>query len=249
MCFHTSTITKTKKLEQYFNVKLNEEVLRPIFDKPQYHLNGFAHPNMLVIPQQKREVLAPGVWGIVPDDKSKDEILPYFKEAVKYGGGLNARSEKLFNHFIYNSVIHEQRCIIPVSGFYEPHEYKKPHGKKKEKCPFLVQDIEKEPLALAGIYTVIDTHITFSILTKEASPLLAKVHNVKKRQPVILDLELTKDWLDPNLTDKQITEITKYNYPNKELLAYTVSKDLFSPKVDSNIPSILENVEYDGVKI
>ncbi|WP_067151345.1 SOS response-associated peptidase [Pseudotamlana agarivorans] len=243
MCFHTSTITKTKKLEQHFKVRLSSEDIRTIFDKPQYHLNGFSHPNMLVIPQQKSEVLAPGIWGIVPDHKTPEHILSYYKEAVKYGGGLNARSEKLFDHFIYKKAIHEQRCIIPVSGFYEPHEH------QKKKYPFFIQNKEQKPLALAGIYSVIGSYITFSIITKNASPFFAKVHNVKKRQPLILDAEHAKSWLAPNLTTTQITDITNFFYPESHLQTHTVSKDLFSPKTDSNIARILDPVEYDGVKI
>ncbi|WP_066225006.1 hypothetical protein [Formosa haliotis] len=87
MCFHTSQTAKVKNIESKFKVKISDENLESYFDTPQYHLNGFTHPNMLVIPQQKSDVLAPGVWGIVPDDTSKDEITSYYKEAVKFGGG------------------------------------------------------------------------------------------------------------------------------------------------------------------
>ena len=243
MCFHTATTSKAKKLEKYFGVKLSSEQIRPVFDQPQYHLNGFVHPNMLVIPQQKPEVLAPGVWGIVPNNNTPDQIKPYYKEAVKYGGGLNARAEKLFNHFIYKNAIHEQRCIIPVTGFFEPHEY------EKKKYPFFIKNSEEQPLALAGIYTVIGTHITFSIITKEASPLFAKIHNFKKRQPLILDLEQSKEWLSPNVSEIQIKELTHLNYPEELLHTYTVSKELFSPKTDSNIITILDEVKYNGVGV
>ena len=40
---------------------------------------------------------------------------------------------------------------------------------------------------LAGIYAITkDKMVTFTILTKEASPLFAKIHNKKNRQPIIL---------------------------------------------------------------
>ena len=238
MCFHTSTTHKTKKLEEHFKVKLNTESVRPIFDKPNYHLNGFAHPNMLVIPQEKSDVLAPGVWGIVPSNKNSQEIKDYYKEAVKYGGGLNARSEKLFQHFIYRESALTRRCIIPVSGFYEPHDY------KKKKYPFFIQGKQKQPLGLAGIYSVIDTFITFSILTKEASPLFEKIHNLKKRQPVILDEDQIGNWLDSSMEQDDVKQIIQNNYSESKLEAYSVSKDLFSPKVDSNVESITNIVEY-----
>jgi putative SOS response-associated peptidase YedK len=238
MCFHTSTTQKVKKLETHFQTKISDENLRPIFDKPNYHLNGFSHPNMLVIPQQKNEILAPAVWGIVPSNKSSNEIKSYYKEAVRYGAGLNARSEKIFSHFLYKEAVMERRCVIPVSGFFEPYEF------KSKKYPFHFKHKEEEPLALAGLYTVIDTYITFTILTKSASPLFAKIHNKKERQPLILDRNLYNDWLSPDLNENAISELINFNYPEELLNTYPVSKDLFSPKVDGNVPSILERVEY-----
>lgn len=243
MCFHTSQTKKTIELENRFNVNLVDDSMREYFDVPRYHMNGFSHPNMLVIPQEKFNVLAPGVWGIVPSNKSKDEINPYFKEAVKYGGGLNARSEKVFQHFIYRNSIMENRCIIPVSGFFEPHDHK---GKK---YPFHFKDKKNQPLALAGLYTVIDTFITFTILTKDASPLFAKIHNKKNRQPVILDIENTHNWLSTDLNENDIKGILNFNYPEDSLNAYSVSKDLFSPKVNSDVETILEEVKYEEISI
>ena len=47
----------------------------------------------------------------------------YYKQQLKYGSGLNARSEKLFDYWLYEKSAFTKRCIIPVSGFFEPHEY------------------------------------------------------------------------------------------------------------------------------
>jgi putative SOS response-associated peptidase YedK len=238
MCFHTSAFHKTKKIEDHFKVKVSAESLIPIFDQPQYHLNGFSHPNMLVIPQERNEVLAPGVWGMVPSNKKSHEIKAYYKEAVKYGGGLNAQSEKLFSHYLYRDSAMTRRCVIPVSGFFEPHEH------LKKKYPFFIQSKERKPLAFAGLYSVIETYITFAILTKKASPLFENIHNLKKRQPVILDVEQSQYWLTQDLNQQDIKELLNMDYPEDQLETYTVSRDLFSPKVDSNTESILEKVDY-----
>lgn len=241
MCFHTSTTDKVKKLEKHFKVEIVDPSMESYFDKPTYHHNGFSHPNMLVIPQERSDVLAPGIWGIVPNYKTKEDIKDYQKESVRYGGGLNARSEKAFDHFVYKEAIMDNRCIIPVSGFFEPHDHK---GKK---YPFYFKDKAGKPLALAGLYTVIDTYITFTILTKEASPLFAKIHNKKNRQPLILDEELTHNWLSVDLKKSDIEEIIKYNFAEGELETYPVSKDLFSPKVNSDTETILEKVVYPEI--
>lgn len=238
MCFHTSTTNKVKKLEKHFKVEIVEPSMEPYFDKLTYHHNGFSHPNMLVIPQERSGVLAPGIWGIVPNYKNKDEIKEYYRESVRYGGGLNARSEKVFDHFIYKETIMDNRCVIPVSGFFEPHDH------KGNKYPFYFKDKADKPLALAGLYTVIDTYITFTILTKEASPLFAKIHNKNNRQPLILDKELTHNWLSVDLKETDIEDILHFNFPEDQLETYTVSKELFSPKVNSNVDTILEKTHY-----
>ncbi len=125
MCFHTSQTKKVVELENRFNVNLYDDEARDAYDIPSYHLNGFAHPDMLVIPQEEPSVLTVGRWGIAPSKTQPENLSNYYKEAVRYGGGLNAQSEKLFNHFIYKHSALTKRCIIPVTGFYEPHEYKK----------------------------------------------------------------------------------------------------------------------------
>lgn len=238
MCFHTSISHPTRKIEQQLKVKLSDERFRELFDKPNYHHNGFSHPNMLIIPQEKAEVLAPGVWGIVPSNKLTEDIKPYYKEAVKYGGGLNARSEKLFDHFIYKNSIEYQRCVIPVSGFFEPHDY------QKKKYPFYIKSASNELMSLAGIYTKIDTYITFTIITKSASPLFEKVHNLKKRQPVILNDNLVEKWLSNDFIKPDIQELIQTKYPDELLEVYPVSKDLFSPKIDSNHEDIIKKANY-----
>jgi putative SOS response-associated peptidase YedK len=75
-------------------------------------------------------------------------------------------------------------------------------------------------------------------------PYLAKIHNIKKRQPVILSQSNEKKWLSPNESINDILSIIDENIDENELTSYAVSRDLFSPKVDSNVPSILEQVSY-----
>jgi putative SOS response-associated peptidase YedK len=77
-----------------------------------------------------------------------------------------------------------------------------------------------------------------------ASPLFEKIHNLKKRQPVILGEEQMIHWLEEDLNQEDIKEIIQSEYPESSLEAYTVSKDLFSPKVDSNTEYIINILEY-----
>ncbi|WP_417619849.1 SOS response-associated peptidase [Oceanihabitans sediminis] len=243
MCFHTSQTQKVKKLEKRYNVSLTKENLREKYNTPRYHLNGFAHPDMLMIPQEGPAAITPALWGIVPENKKQEEITAYYKEAVRFGGGLNAQSEKLFQHFIYKKAALTRRCIIPVTGFFEPHDYK---GKK---YPFHIKNKENKLISLAGIYTIVGNAVTFTILTKKASPLFAKIHNKKFRQPILLPKEVEQDWLKDDLNENNIKEIIQLNYNEEELSTYTVSRDLFSPKVNSDTQSIIQKVHYEGITI
>ncbi|NND10167.1 MAG: SOS response-associated peptidase [Flavobacteriaceae bacterium] len=238
MCYQTRQERQAKDLELRYRVKLVNEEYRNLFNQPSYHLNGFSHPNMLVIPQDQQDVLAPGVWGIVPDDRKPDEVKAYYKEAVRYGAGLNAQSEKLFNHFIYRNVALTQRCIIPVTGFFEPHTH------QKKKFPFYIHRKDNETISLAGIYTVIGTYITFTILTKKASPLIEKVHNLKKRQPVILNESHEMDWLNSSNSQSDVLDLISSPYGDEELETYPISKDLYSRSIDSNREDIVKRVDY-----
>ncbi len=239
MCFHSSQTKKIVELENRFKVSLHDKKLRNIFNIPAFHLNGFAHPKMLIIPQEEPSILLQGKWGIVPSNKTPDQISNYYKEAVKFGGGLNAQSEKLFYHFIYRNSALTRRCLIPVTGFFEPHE----HNKKK--YPFHIKRKDDEAFALAGIYTLIGDLVTFTILTKEASPLFAKIHNVKKRQPILIEQSYENEWLSDNLNNSDIKELINHHYPEEELKAYAVSKDLFNPRIDSDVESIIDEVIDD----
>ncbi|WP_417860441.1 SOS response-associated peptidase [Winogradskyella sediminis] len=243
MCFHTSQTKKVVELENRYDASLSDDEARDAYDIPRYHLNGFSHPDMLIIPQEEPSVLAPSLWGIVPRNKKPEQLSNYYKEAVKYGGGLNAQSEKLFDHFIYKHSALTRRCIVPVTGFFEPHEY------KNKKYPFHIKHKNNDVLSLAGLYTLVGSVVTFTILTKKASPLFAKIHNKKNRQPIILQKDFEQEWLKDDLNENGIKELINLNFNEEELSTYTVSRDLFQIKVNTDTESIIDEVKYDGVVI
>lgn len=239
MCYHTSQTKTTSKLESRFKVKRNPSFDIGETDFTFYHRNGFAHDHLFMIPQEDPEILTPAMWGLLPADRPGAEHKKYYRESVKYGSGLNARSEKLFDHFVYKHSAFSRRCIVPLDGFFEPHRH---DGKN---YPFYIGRSDKDSFALAGIYNKSsDGYITLAILTREASPFFAGIHNVKKRQPVILPREAEKDWLDGTCSEKDLRTLMGATYPENELQAYTVSKKLYSRSEDSNSPHILDPVQY-----
>src|SRR5690606_12037966 len=138
------------------------------------------------IMQEEPEYLLPNRWGIMPSNQNQRDYREYFKNPKTFGG-LNAQSEKLFAHFIYRHAWEKQRCLIPIDGFFEPHNTRVKFKGKDFKVPFYFKRKDDLPLCLAGIYTnTADGGRTCTVLTKEATPLFASVHNEKKRRPVII---------------------------------------------------------------
>jgi len=150
---------------------------------------------------------------------------------------------KLLNTFYIDNTIFRKRCVVPVSAFFEPHDH------KRKKYPFVFKLRSEGSLSLAGLYTRIGNKVTFTILTQEASPLFAKIHNKKNRQPVILNAEQADRWLDNDLKEEGIANLLKAHFDEDQLNLHTVSTDLFHPKVNSDVEEILDKVEYGQLEI
>jgi putative SOS response-associated peptidase YedK len=242
MCFHASQTKTTTQLEDRFKVLRDDINAIEEGDFTFYHSNGFEHREIAIITQEASDVLEPATWGIMPSNEVATNQKEYYKNAAKWGAGLNAKSEKVFDHFIYSNSIYEQRCIIPFDGFFEPHDFE---GKK---YPYYITRKDKDSFALAGLYTITaDGCLTTTILTKPADPLLASIHNLKLRQPVLLRRDLENEWLNDNLNENNIKELINSSYQEKDLQTYTVGNDIFK-RVNSNHKGILEHINYTELK-
>ena len=63
------------------------------------------------------------------------------------------------------------------------------------------------------------------MITTEANSLLAQIHNIKKRMPVILPRENKKGWIDNNLKKKDI-ESMLVPYDADEMEGYPVDRSI-----------------------
>jgi putative SOS response-associated peptidase YedK len=239
MCFHASIVSRAQQIEDRAKANFINDKVKSDFKQPHYHLNGFEHPNLPIVSQELPEKILPAVWGIAPASTNAKELDKYYKKASKFGGGLNARSEKLESHFIYKNSIKHRRCLIYVDAFFEPHHF------KSKSYPYLIRRKDKDMLALGGIYTRFDNGlITCAIITKPASPFIESIHNEKKRQPVLLSKKIEKNWLEDALDSEAINEILRIDYNDNDLEAFPVSNKLHSPKEDSNRPEIMKPYNY-----
>lgn len=262
MCYSTHQGKPKSELEKHFDAVAKLPEYLDDDDLRRFHINGFAkqslnggkaespHPIMLVLPQENPKFMAPLMWGLIPHWESGEDAAEYYKKTIKYGSGLNATTEKLFSSQMYKDNAMHRRCVVPVTGFFEPHTTETKVKGKPFKVPFFFERMDKEIIKLAGIYAFTnDGHATFAILTKPATPLFEKIHNTKKRRPVILNDGDLEGWLDNTAQRNDIEHIIHGDMADEEIRAYPISKDLYSRTVDSNRPDITDHVFYEEVEI
>ena len=110
---------------------------------------------------------------------------------------INARAESVRERRTFRDSVQHRRCIIPARGFYE-------WNKRKEKFSYERKDTPV--LFMAGCYNWYEDQERFVILTTEANPSVAPIHN---RMPLILEPEELKDWV----LDDQATEYLLHKTP------------------------------------
>ena len=121
----------------------------------------------------------------------------------KSGVIINARSETLEEKPTFKKLVHEGRCLVPASGFYEW----KPLANKKEK--HIIKTSNQNFFYMAGLYkSVIDkdgsSFLNFVIITTDANKEMSKIHN---RMPVILNHSEVEAWIDSNIGFKEIKNV------------------------------------------
>jgi len=202
----------------------------------RYHINAFSNPLCYAV--TNNDELEAFYWGLIPawektlEDAVKIRTMTY-----------NARSETIFDKPSFKEPIKSKRCIIPSTGYFEYH-----HNSDKSTSPFYIFLPGIEIFSIAGIYDMWedkengDIYSTFSILTTEANPLTAKIHNGGKnahRMPVILSKQNESDWIDPDLNKESIIELMQ-PYDASLMDAYPINNNL--TKKHPNDESIIEKV-------
>ena len=234
MCFHLSAKSNKELLEKRFNAKA-----KPILELvPHYYINGFNHSQLPVITAQEPDTIQTFYWGLIP---------PFAKDTaeakVRMNQTLNARSETVFTLPSFRNSIKQKRCIILADGFYE---WRAAAGRK---YPYFIHLTNQAPFALGGIYNDWvnkesgEIIYTFSIITTVANPLMEKIHNSKKRMPLILSEKEEKRWIDPNLNSDEITEMMK-PFDEKQMAAYTISKMITDKSINPDREEVQKYFEY-----
>lgn len=151
-------------------------------------------PRFNVAPSQSAPVVRLSADGTRQGDLLRWGLLPSWADDPAIGNRhVNARAETVGVKSAFRVAFSRQRCLVPVSGFYEWRVLRD----RKTKQPYLIARADGEPFALAGLWDrcVIDsTSIeSFTIITTSPNDLMSRLHD---RMPVMIDEPDFDRWLE-----------------------------------------------------
>jgi len=184
MCYYIEQNTSSSKMSKTFGADFQN----PEKFHPKKEINAFDFPKLPIIKDENPGFFQFSSWGLIPYWAKNTEIRSMT---------LNARLETIDEVASFRDVTN-QRCILPVTGFYE-WKWLDSKGKRKEK--YLIQIKSGAIFALAGLYSSWINPSTqkeiesFTLLTTKANPIMAEIHNIKKRMPLIMNANQALNWL------------------------------------------------------
>lgn len=234
MCYYISITPKLPDLELRFGAIFSQlELFQPVFSA-----SAFTFPEIPIVSNEDREHIQNYRWGLIPSWVKDIHTANIIRQRT-----LNARAETIFEKPSFRHAIRSKRCLILADGFFEwRHESKKAY-------PYYIGLNDRSPFAIAGIWDAWinpengDMLKTCSVITTAANPLLEKVHNTRKRMPVILRREYESKWLDDNLNVDQIRSML-LPYDMDEMFAYPVPNIVNRLGFNTTNAKVLEKHTY-----
>lgn len=194
---------------------------------PRYNVAP-TQPIVTVWEQQGRRTGQLARWGFVPH---------WVKDPREFPLLVNARAESMADKPAFRDSLRNQRCVVPVSGYYEWHT-----GPDKKKRPYYITYADDRPMALAGLYSTwsgpdgeeVDTA---ALITVPANADLTYIHD---RMPAILPMDRVDEWLNTRDVDRNRALQLALPLPLGELKAHPVSTRVNSARDDD--PGLIEEV-------
>lgn len=212
--------------------------LQNVSFKQQYHASSFDLPNLPVITNDQPQQIQLFTWGLIPfwvkDQKTADEVR------LKT---MNARAESIFEKPSFRHAAEQHHCLVLANGFFEWQEYQ---GKN---YPYYIRLKNHEPFAMAGLWdrwrnpVTSEMLETYTVITTAANPLMEKIHNKKKRMPVILPKDRERDWISASLA-KQERSALLAPYDEGLMEAFTISRLITSRQRNPNVPEVTAPFTY-----
>ena len=165
-------------------------------------------------------------WGYFPRWlKNQDNPRPLF----------NSRYESLLEKRTFISAFKNNRCLIPLSGWYEW----KTEGESRQ--PYFFYEKNKLQLFTAGLYwNRSNGDIEISIITTEAVPPLDDIHN---RSPIILTQTQIVEWISDKDVNQIYANLKEIDYSN--ILFHKVDKAVNNTKnKNSSLINKFEDVPF-----
>ena len=239
MCFTVNINLTRNALEKRFGAKFKV----PSAFRPGYYFNAFDLPELPVIQSEDPASINLLRWGLIPfwvrNSKAASEIrLKTF----------NARAETLQDKPSFRGAVQSKRCLVLCRGFYEWQH------REAEKIPYYIYLEGEPPMAMAGLYDIWtdretgEVLRTCSIITMAANRLMEKIHNSKKRMPVILQEGAQRFWIDPDLPAEEAIQHLR-PVEESDMRFHTISKLISKRGVDKNVPEVVEPYDYEGEKL
>ena len=234
MCYFASIKSNTRDIVKEFGVSFPH----PELFKPVYSASAFTFPNMPVISSENSDIVSLFKWGLIPFWVRNQEQANSLRQRT-----LNARSETIFEKPAFRHSIRAKRCLVIVDGFYEWRHI------EKKRYPYYIYLKSRKIFSLAGIWDTWTnpekdkTVKTFSVVTTEANDLMSKVHNTRKRMPLILPMEKEQAWVDVELDEPSVKEIM-LPYDSSEMEAYPVENKLNKLGHNTSDKTVTDLYEY-----
>lgn len=217
MCGRFALYGSPSRLKEHFGTS-NEPDL-----KPRFNIAPTQTVPVVGIDETGNRVFTSARWGLVPS---------WVKDPEELQHPINAKAETAAIKPMFRHAYRKSRVLVPADGFYE---WVPRNGKQ----PYLIRLRDGEPMGMGGLLEHWQGPegdvMTFTILTVDANPLMARIHD---RMPVIIRPEDYPAWIDANLTDVTRIQAMAQPYPERFMEAYPVSRKVNSPRHDS--PDLIE---------
>ena len=223
MCYRYS-VPGPDVVKKTFQVKIGSSFER------RYHVGAFDNPKLPVITNEKPEQVDLFYWGLIPfwvkDEKTAKDIRDRT---------ANARCETIFEKSSFRHLAGKKHCLVIADGFFEWRWH------KGVNYPYYIRLKNHEPFAMAGLWDVWTNKGTgeeiysYTIVTTDANPLMAMIHNKKKRMLV------------SDITKEQTMNLLQAFDQNK-MEAYTISKLITTKDQNPNVPEVLEPFQYNTLE-
>lgn len=193
MCYNASLKADKKAIEARYHRQLQEADSGQL---PYMNVSAFSRPWWPVLGTDDREHIAWKQWGLIPSFGKADPKAFLAKTPTFNAISEEASSKPSFSEPWKNG----QRCLIPVTHFREWQHIPIPGKKAVNKIPYDIASSTEPIFSLAGLFD----GDTFTILTRPANELMARIHNNRRRMPVIVPRAFEGDWLSPHLEHEDV---------------------------------------------